>query len=59
MIDEEECVCLNGKNCCKCGEPLEKEDLIPRTNPYAVELCDDHSDHLICDNCLCIAAKDI
>lgn len=59
MSDNEECVCLNGKNCCKCGKILEKEELNPKPDPYAADICNDHSKHLICYECSCILEEDI
>ena len=60
MSDNEECHCLNGKNCCQCGNILvEKEELIPRVDPYSADICNDHSEHLLCYVCVCTSAEDI
>ena len=59
MDEKEECICLKGKICCKCGKILEKEDLKPKTDPFAEDMCDDHSEHLICYECACILASEV
>ena len=60
MSDNEECICLNGKDCCNCGIILvEKEELIPREDPYATDICNDHSEHLLCYECVCNSAEEI
>ncbi|KKN10488.1 hypothetical protein LCGC14_1036100 [marine sediment metagenome] len=58
MKINEECDCLKGKNCCECGEILGKDELKPGVNPYAEDICDDHSEHLLCDECGYTSAMD-
>jgi len=59
MNDNEECDCLKEKNCCKCGKILEKKELKARTNPYAEDICNDYSEHLLCYECSCFLANDV
>lgn len=47
--------------CCFCGKKLSKEELEnnPREDPFASEIYDDDSLHLICDECDYEHAMDI
>ena len=59
FYNKEECICLKGKNCCKCDEVLKEEELKSQPDPYAEDLLDDHSEHLMCYKCNCIRALEI
>ncbi len=59
MNDNEVCDCLKGKNCCNCGMLLEKDELIPGSNPFAADVWNDHSKHLLCHKCVIMLVEEI
>ena len=58
-MNDEECDCLKGEVCCKCGKLLKGDELKSQTNPFASDVWDDHSEHLICYKCAVISAEEI
>jgi hypothetical protein len=57
--EQEKCECCKGTRCCSCNCEIPKKERILEENPFALEIENDYTLHLECEDCRDQAAMDI